>query len=52
MSSYNKRWYLFFIGLILSIIVFSCTYYFVNKFNKQAVSMLKDMKFDEKQSTK
>jgi len=51
-SLYNKRWYFFFVGLIISIIIFSCTYYFANKFDKQTTAIFKDMKFDNKQSDK
>ena len=52
MSLYNKRWYLYSIGLVIAITIISCTLYFAYEFDNKNIEMFKEMKFDEKQTDK
>ena len=51
-SLYNKRYYLGFTGLIISIVIFSCTYYFINKFDKEMTVAIEKIQLAGKQSNK
>ena len=50
--SYDKRWRTFFICIIISLIAFFATYYFMNKFDHKIKNLFESMKLEDSSENK